>query len=172
MQAIVTVSKDTLKHARGTARNLVEAYRLAAHRGVAAERRAVSAGIGFVGNRLGTDGQVLAGLGRMNRDLTGFAGTVVDGAAEQAVAVVDGVVRVTEQIVVSGLGALPRRAQPVVQTVALPVARPVRSLSVRAEGASKQILKLVSPSSRTKTSAKRGTTRAARKATKRARHTR
>lgn len=172
MQAIVTVSKDALKHARGTARNLVEAYRVAAHRGVAAERRAVSAGIGFVGSRLGTDGQVLAGLGRMNRELTGFAGTVFDGAAEQAVAVVDGVARVTEQIVVSGLGALPRRAQPVVRTVALPVARPVRSLSMRAEGASKQILKLVSPSAHAKAGARKRTTRTVRKAAKRARRTR
>ncbi|MCG6875707.1 MAG: hypothetical protein LJE97_11520 [Betaproteobacteria bacterium] len=168
MQAIATVSKDTLKYARGTARNLVEAYRLVAHRGVAAERRAVSAGIGFVGNRLGTDGQVLAGLGRMNRDVTGFAGTVVDGVAEQATAVVDGVARVTGQMVVSGLGALPRRARPVVETVALPVARPVRSLSVRAEGASKQLLKLVSPKSRAKTATKR----TVRKATKRTRRTR
>jgi len=164
MEAIVTVSKDALKHARGTARNLVEVYRLAAHRGVEVERRAVSAGIGFVGSRLGTDGQVLAGLGRMNRELTGFAGTVFDGAAEQAVAVVDGVARVTEQIVVSGLGALPRGAQPVVRTVA----RPVRSLSMRAEGASKQILKLVAPKSRAKAVTKR-TTRTARKAAKRAR---
>jgi len=165
MQAIVTVSKDALKHARGTARNLVEAYRVAAHRGVAAERRAVSTGIGFVGSRLGTDGQVLAGLGRMNRELTGFAGTVLDGAAEQAVAVVDGVTRVTEQIVVSGLGALPRRAQPVVRTVV----RPVRSLSMRAEGASKRILKLVSPKSPTKAATKKRTARKAAKRTRRAR---
>ena len=171
MQAIVTTSKDTLKHARGTARNLVEAYRLVAHRGVAAERRAVSAGIGFVGSRFRTDGQVLAGLGRMNRELTGFAGTVVDGAADQAVAVVDGVARVTEQIVVSGLGAVPRRAQPAIQTIALPVARPVRSLSMRAEGASKRILKLVQPKHRAKAVAKRaaGTVR---KSAKRARRTR
>jgi hypothetical protein len=166
MQAIVTVSKDALKHARGTARNLVEAYRLAAHRGVAAERRVVSAGIGFVGSRLGTDGQVLAGLGRMNRDLTGLAGTVVDGAAEQAAAVVDGVARVTEQFVVSGLGALPRRAAPMVTTIALPVARPVRSLSARAEGASKQILKLVSKRAKATRA-----TRTTRKAAKRARRT-
>ena len=167
MQAIVTVSRDTLKHARGTARNLVEAYRLAAHRGVAAERRAVSAGIGFVGSRLGTDGQVLAGLGRMNRGVTGFAGTVVDGAADQAHAVVDGVARVTEQIVVSGLGAVPRRARPTIETIALPVARPVRSLSVRAEGASRRILKLVAPKTRARTAAKRTT----RKATRRTRRT-
>ena len=145
MQAIVTVSKDALKHARGTARNLVEAYRLVAHRGVAAERRMVSAGIGFVGDRFGTDGQVLAGIGRMNRDVTGFAGTVVDGAAEQASAVVDGVARVTEQIVLSGFGALPPRAGTVVESIALPVARPVRTLSVRAEGASKRILGFVAP---------------------------
>jgi hypothetical protein len=168
MQGIVTTSKDALKHARGTARNLVEAYRVAAHRGVAVERRAVSAGIGFVGNRLRTDGQVLAGLGRMNRELTGFAGTVVDGAAGQAVAVVDGVARVTEQIVVSGLGALPRRAAPALETIALPIARPVRSLTKRAEGASKRILKLVTPKTRAKVNARRaaGTVR---KAPKRAR---
>jgi len=167
VQAIVTVSKDALKHARGTARNLVEVYRLVAHRGVAAERRAVSAGIGLVGSRLGTDGQVLAGLGRMNRDLTGLAGTVVDGAAEQAVAVVDGVARVTEQIMVSGLGVLPRRAGPAVETIA----RPVRSLSVRAEGASKQILKIVSPTTRAKAVARRKKP-AVRKTTTRARRTR
>jgi len=171
MQAIVTVSRDTLKHARGTARNLVETYRIVAHHGVAAERRALSAGIGIVGNRLGTDGQVLAGLGRMNRDLTGFAGTVVDGAAEQAVAVVDGVARVAEQIVVSGLGALPRRAGPAIETIALPVVRPVRSLSVRAEGASKRILKLVTPKARAKSITKRAT-KAGRKAVKRARRSR
>jgi len=170
MQAIVTVSRDTLKHARGTARNLVEAYRVTAHRSVAAERRAVSAGIGFVGSRLGTDGQILAGLGRMNREVTGFAGTVVDGAAQQAYAVVDGVARVTEQIVVNGLGAVPRRARPAVETIALPVARPVRSLSARAEGASKRILKLVAPKTRAGTAAKR-TKRTARKAARRARRT-
>ena len=170
MQAIVTVSRDALKHARGTARNLVEVYRLAAHRGVDAERRAVSAGIGFVGNRLGTDGQILAGLGRMNRDVTGFAGTVVDGAADQAHAVVNGVARVTEQIVVSGLGAVPRRARPAVATIALPVARPVRSLSARAEGASKRILKLVAPKARAGAAAKRAT-RTARKAARRVRRT-
>lgn len=166
MQAIVTVSRDTLKHARGTARNLVEVYRAAAHRGVAAERRAVSAGIGFVGSRLRTDGQILAGLGRMNRDITGFAGTVVDGAAEQAYAVVDGVARVTEQIVVSGFGAVPRRARPAVETITLPVARPVRSLSARAEGASKRILKLVAPKTRAKTATKRAK-RTARKTARR-----
>jgi len=167
MQAIVTVSRDALKHARGTARNLVEAYRLVAHRGVAAERRAISAGIGFVGNRFGTDGQVLAGLGRMNRDVTGFAGTVVDGAAEQATAVVDGVARVTQQIVVSGLTALPRRAGRTVQSIALPVARPVRTLSARAEGASKRFLKLVSP--RKVKAATRRTVRKVRKTAKRVR---
>jgi hypothetical protein len=171
MQAIVTTSKDALKHARGTARNLVEAYRVVAHRGVAVERRAVSAGIGFVGNRLRTDGQVLAGLGRMNRELTGFAGTVVDGAADQAVAVVDGVARVTEQIVVSGLSALPRRAAPALETFALPVARPVRSLSIRAEGASKRILKLVTPKTRTKVNGRRAVA-TTRKAVKRARRAR
>ncbi len=171
MQAIVTVSKDTLKHARGTARNLVETYRLVAHRGVGAERRAVSAGIGFVGSRLDTDAQVLAGLGRMNRNLTGFAGTVVDGVAEQAVAVVNGVVRVSEQIVVSGLGALPRRARPALETIALPVARPVRSLSKRAEGASQRILKLVKPKKPAKSGAKRAT-RSGRSAAKRARRSR
>ncbi len=169
MQAIVTVSRDALKHARGTARNLVEAYRLVAHRGVAAERRAVSAGIGFVGNRFRTDGQVLAGLGRMNRDVTGFAGTVVDGAAEQATAVVDGVARVTQQIVVSGLGALPRRAGHTVESIALPVARPVRTLSARAEGASKRLLKLVSP--RKAKAATRRTVRKVRKTAKRVRRT-
>lgn len=171
MQSIVTVSKDALKHARGTARNLVETYRIVAHHGVAVERRAVSAGIGIAGSRLGNDGQVLAGFGRMNRDLTGFASTVVDGAAEQAVAVVDGVARVTEQIVVSGLGALPRRAGPALETLALPVARPVRSLSMRVESASKRILKLVTPKTRAKAAAKRAT-RAGRKAVKRARRSR
>lgn len=167
MQAIVTVSTDALKHARGTARNLVEVYRVVAHRGVAAERRAVSAGIGFVGNRFGTDGQVLASLGRMNRDVTGFAGTVVDGAAEQAAAVVDGVARVTRQIVASSLGALPRRAGRAVESVALPVARPVRTLSARAEGASKRFLKLVSP--RKVKAATRRTVRKVRKTAKRVR---
>jgi len=68
---------------------------------------------------------------------------------------------------VSGLGAVPRRARPTVETIALPVARPVRTLSVRAEGASKRILKLVAPkTARAKPSAKR-TKRAVRKTARR-----
>jgi hypothetical protein len=148
MQRIATLSKDALKHARGTARNVVEAYRLVAHRGVAFERHAVSAGIGFVGARLGTDGQVLASFGRMNRDVTGFASTVVDSAAEQANAVVDGVARVAEQVVVGGLSVVPPRVSGAIQTVALPVMGPVRGISMRIEGASRRVVKLVEPKAR------------------------
>ncbi|MCL4801918.1 MAG: hypothetical protein KJ025_20170 [Burkholderiales bacterium] len=143
MQRVATLSKDTLKHARGTARNVVEAYRLVAHRGVALERQAVSAGIGYVGTRLKTDGQVLASVGRMNRDVTGFATTVVDGAAEQANAIVDGVARVAEQIVVKGLNAVPPRIARPLQTVALPVMNPVRDITLRIEGATVRVVKLV-----------------------------
>lgn len=142
MQNVSTLSKDTLRHARGTARNVVEAYRLVAHRGVALERRAVSAGIGYVGTRLKTDGQVLASFGRMNRDVTGFATTVVDGAAGQANAIVDGVARVAEQLVVGGLGAVPPRFGSTLRKVALPVMGPVRGLALKAEGASRRMVKL------------------------------
>lgn len=155
MQRIAALSKDALKHARGTARNVVEAYRVVAHRGVALERHAVSAGIGFVGARLKTDGQVLASVGRMNRDVTGFASTVVDSAAEQANAVVDGVARVAEQIVIGGLGAVPPRVGGAIQTVALPVMGPVRGMSVRIEGASRRMLRLVEPRTRAAAAAKR-----------------
>ncbi|MCZ7563188.1 MAG: hypothetical protein M5U08_04700 [Burkholderiales bacterium] len=141
MQRVSTLSKDALKHARGTARNVVETYRLVAHRGVALERQAVSAGIGFVGARLKTGGQVLASFGRMNRDVTGFAATVVDGAAGQANAIVDGVARVAEQIVVGGLGAVPPRIARPLQTVTLPVMGPVRGLTLRIEGASARMVK-------------------------------
>ncbi len=159
MQRVTTLSKDALKHARGTARNVVEAYRLVAHRGVALERQAVSAGIGIVGARLRTDGQVLASVGRMNRDVTGFAATVVDGAAEQASAIVDGVARVAEQIVVGSLGAVPPRVGGAIETVALPIVGPVRGISMRIESASRHMVKLVEPKVRAKAAphAKRGT---------------
>jgi hypothetical protein len=153
MQRVTTLSKDALRHARGTARNVVEAYRLVAHRGVAFERQAVSAGIGFVGARLRTDGQVLASVGRMNRDVTGFATTVVDGAAEQANAIVDGVTRVAEQIVAGGLSAVPPRMGSAIETVALPVIGPVRGISMRIEGASRRMVKLVEPKARARAAA-------------------
>jgi len=162
MQRVATLSKDALRHARGTARNVVEVYRVVAHRGVALERQAVSAGIGYIGTRLPTDGQVLASLGRMNRDVTGFAATVVDGAADQAHAVVDGVARVAEQLVVGGLRAVPPRVGGAIQTVALPVMGPVRGLSMRAEGASRKVLNLVEPKARA--AAVRHAKRAVRKA--------
>jgi hypothetical protein len=161
MQRVTTLSKDALRHARGTARNVVEAYRLVAHRGVAFERQAVSAGIGFVGARLRTDGQVLASVGRMNRDVTGFATTVVDGAADQANAIVDGVVRVAEQIVAGGLSAVPPRVGGAIETVALPVIGPVRGISMRIEGASRRMVKLVEPKARARAASR--AKRAARK---------
>jgi hypothetical protein len=145
---VATVSQESVRRVRSTAKNVVEAYRVLAHKGVAIERQAMSIGIGVVGARFATIDPVLGSLHRVNQQATEFAGAVVDGVAEQANAVVDGVADVAAHIVVNNLGAMNGRVGTALEKVAMPVAMPVRYIAMRAEDASERMLNLVKPAKR------------------------
>lgn len=136
MQALINVNRSTVRHARNVAVNLVEAYRALAERGVGLQAKAVARGTETIGERLTIIDPVLGSLRRINTQANAFAGTVVNGLASQATAIIDGVADIASFAAGKRFPGM---------ALALPVATPVNRVAKRADGASTRLLAAVAP---------------------------
>ena len=145
MQTLNPINEASMRHVQATAKNALEAYRVIAQRGVALELKFMNAGVAVVSERFAMVEPLLGSVARVNKEANTFAGAVVDGLTVQASAVVDGLANIANQLVVKNFGGVDGTVGAILESAALPIAKPIRAVAERAELVSEQVLARVRP---------------------------